>query len=136
MCRYNKTKTGFQTAGQKTGAAFSSFGTAVSKKLGEVRESTAFKSFEEKVSTTATTLKVCWEGGGEWGCCSLLYPPTSTAGGYFGFSSVPLPRHILVCALTAAFLDGFLSIFSWRCILVKSTRLTFLVMLSPVFHLL
>ncbi|XP_063971549.1 tumor protein D54-like isoform X9 [Lytechinus pictus] len=54
---YNKTKTGFQSAGQKTGAAFSSFGSAVSKKLGEVRESTAFKSFEEKVSTTASTLK-------------------------------------------------------------------------------
>ena len=29
---------------------------------------------------------------------------------YFGFSSVtPPPHHILVCALTAAFLDGFLS---------------------------
>ncbi|XP_041479749.1 tumor protein D54-like isoform X7 [Lytechinus variegatus] len=54
---YNKTKTGFQSAGQKTGAAFSSFGSAVSKKLGEVRESTAFKSFEEKVSSTASTLK-------------------------------------------------------------------------------
>ncbi|XP_011673515.1 tumor protein D52 isoform X3 [Strongylocentrotus purpuratus] len=54
---YNKTKTGFQSAGQKTGAAFSSFGSAVTKKLGEVRESTAFKSFEDKVSTTATTLK-------------------------------------------------------------------------------
>ena len=31
--------------------------------------------------------------------------------------------HILVCALTAAFLDGFLSNFVWRCILVKSTHL-------------
>ena len=31
----------------------------------------------------------------------------------------------LVCALTAAFLDGFLSYFVWRCILVKSTRLMF-----------
>lgn len=56
--RFNKTKTGIQSAGQKTGAAFSSFGSAVTKKLGEVRESTAFKSFEDKVSTTATTLKV------------------------------------------------------------------------------
>ena len=44
--------------------------------------------------------------------------------------------HILVCALTAAFLDGFLSNFVWRCILVKSTRLLFLVMLPPVFRLL
>ncbi|XP_072175925.1 uncharacterized protein [Diadema setosum] len=54
---YSKTKTGLQSAGQKTGAAFSSFGSAVTKKLGEVRESTAFKSFEEKVSNTATTIK-------------------------------------------------------------------------------
>ena len=33
--------------------------------------------------------------------------------------------HILVCALTAAFRDGFLSNFVWRCILVKSRRLLF-----------
>ena len=68
----------------------------------------------------------------------LLYPPAGTAGGYFGFSSVMPrpPRHILVCALTAAFLDGFLSNFVWRCILVKSTHLLFLVMLPPVFRLL
>ena len=44
----------------------------------------------------------------------LLYPPAGSAGGYFGFSSVtPPPRHILVCALTAAFLDRFLSNFVW-----------------------
>ena len=70
----------------------------------------------------------------------LLYSPAGTTGGYFGFSSVtppqspprpPPPRHILVCALTAAFLDGFLSKFVWRYILVKSTRLLFLVMLPP-----
>lgn len=54
---YNKTKTGLQTAGQKTGAAFTSFGSAVSRKLGEVRGSNAFKSFEEKVSTAATSVK-------------------------------------------------------------------------------
>ena len=31
--------------------------------------------------------------------------------------------HILVCALTAAFLDRFLSYCVWRCILVKSTHI-------------
>lgn len=54
---YNKTKTGLQTAGQKTGAAFTSFGSAVSRKLGEVRGSNAFKSFEEKVSSAASSVK-------------------------------------------------------------------------------
>ena len=44
--------------------------------------------------------------------------------------------HILVCALTAAFHDEFLSNFVWRCIFVKSTHLLFLVMLPPVFSLL
>ena len=44
--------------------------------------------------------------------------------------------HILVCALTAAFRDGFLSNFVWRCILVKSRRVLFLVTLPPVFRLL
>ena len=44
--------------------------------------------------------------------------------------------HILMCTLTAAFLDGFLSNFVWRCILVKSTCLLFLMMLPPVFRLL
>ena len=39
--------------------------------------------------------------------------------------------HILVCALTAAFIDGFLSNFVWRCILVKYTRLLFLVNAAP-----
>ena len=35
--------------------------------------------------------------------------------------------HILVCTLhvTAAFLDGFLSNFVWKCIIVNSTRLLF-----------
>ena len=37
--------------------------------------------------------------------------------------------HILVCTLTAAFLDGLLSNFVWRCIMVKSTHVLFLVML-------
>ena len=42
--------------------------------------------------------------------------------------------HILVCALTAALLDRFLSNFVLKCILVNSTRLLLLVMLPPVFR--
>ena len=41
-----------------------------------------------------------------------IVSPGSMPVGYFGFSSVtPPPHHILVCALTATFLDGLLAIF-------------------------
>ena len=46
-----------------------------------------------------------------WWCC----PQCSVFYRVKGHSLV----HILVCTLTAAFLDGFLSNFVWRCILVK-----------------
>ena len=53
-----------------------------------------------------------------------------------GHTGVTLWLTFLVCALTAALLDGFRSYFVWRCILVKSTRLFFFVMLPPAFRLL
>ena len=55
---YSKTRVGLSSAGQKTAGAFSSFGSVMTRKLGEVRDSNAFKSFEEKVSTAATNVKV------------------------------------------------------------------------------
>lgn len=54
---YSKTRVGLSSAGQKTAGAFSSFGSVMTRKLGEVRDSNAFKSFEEKVSTAATNVK-------------------------------------------------------------------------------
>ena len=51
---------------------------------------------------------------------AALGVPSFIGSKFFFFSS-----HILVCALTAAFLDRFLSYFVWRCILVKSTHLFF-----------
>ena len=42
-------------------------------------------------------------------------------------------RHILVCALTAKFLNRFLSNLVWSCISVNSRQLLCLVMLPPVF---
>ncbi|XP_070533368.1 tumor protein D52-like isoform X2 [Ptychodera flava] len=54
---YNKTKTGLSTASQKTGAAFTSFGSSVSRKMGELKNSTAFKSFEEKTTSFASSVK-------------------------------------------------------------------------------
>ncbi|XP_077861912.1 tumor protein D54-like isoform X1 [Saccoglossus kowalevskii] len=59
---YTKTKTGLTSASQKTGAAFSSFGSAVSKKMGEIRGSNAFKSMEEKTSSFASTVKTVVTG--------------------------------------------------------------------------
>ncbi|XP_022088715.1 tumor protein D52-like isoform X2 [Acanthaster planci] len=54
---FNKTKSGLATAGQKTTSAFNTLGSAVSKKLGDMRESNTFKSFEEKVSSATNTIK-------------------------------------------------------------------------------
>lgn len=46
---YKKTQETLSVAGQKTTAALSTVGTAIRGKLGEMRNSQTFKSFEEKV---------------------------------------------------------------------------------------
>ncbi|KAJ8355940.1 hypothetical protein SKAU_G00187340 [Synaphobranchus kaupii] len=67
---YKKTSETLSTAGQKTTAAFSTLGTAITRRLGDMRysirhsmsmptmrNSSSFKSFEEKVETTVSTIK-------------------------------------------------------------------------------
>ncbi|XP_041108190.1 tumor protein D53-like [Polyodon spathula] len=54
---YRKTQETFSTAGQKASAALSNVGTAISRKFGDMRNSSSFKSFEEKVESTVSTLK-------------------------------------------------------------------------------
>ncbi|XP_033860174.1 tumor protein D53 homolog isoform X5 [Acipenser ruthenus] len=59
---YKKTQETLSTAGQKASAAFSNVGTAISRKFGDMRSqsignSPSFKSFEEKVESTVSTLK-------------------------------------------------------------------------------
>ncbi|XP_033860172.1 tumor protein D53 isoform X4 [Acipenser ruthenus] len=65
---YKKTQETLSTAGQKASAAFSNVGTAISRKFGDMsinglhilfpkRNSPSFKSFEEKVESTVSTLK-------------------------------------------------------------------------------
>ncbi|XP_040821260.1 tumor protein D53 isoform X4 [Ochotona curzoniae] len=54
---YKKTHETLSQAGQKATAAFSNVGTAISKKFGDMRNSPTFKSFEERVETTVTSLK-------------------------------------------------------------------------------
>ncbi|XP_027000483.1 tpd52 like 2b isoform X7 [Tachysurus fulvidraco] len=46
---YKKTQETLSQAGQKTSAAFSTVGSAISRKLGDMRNSPTFKSFEDKV---------------------------------------------------------------------------------------
>ncbi|XP_066555857.1 tumor protein D53 isoform X2 [Amia ocellicauda] len=67
---YKKTQETLSTAGQKATAALNNVGTAISRKFGDMsysirhsmsmpamRNSPSFKSFEEKVETTVSTLK-------------------------------------------------------------------------------
>ncbi|XP_066571992.1 tumor protein D52 isoform X3 [Amia ocellicauda] len=51
---YKRTSETLSQAGQKATAAFSTVGSAISKKLEDVRNSPTFKSFEEKVETLKT----------------------------------------------------------------------------------
>ncbi|CAN9515273.1 unnamed protein product [Ophioblennius macclurei] len=48
---YKKTQETLSQAGQKTSAAFNTVGTAISRKLGDMRNSATFKSFEDRVGT-------------------------------------------------------------------------------------
>lgn len=51
---YKKTQETLSQAGQKTSAAFSTVGSAISRKLGDMRNSPTFKSFEDKVENMKT----------------------------------------------------------------------------------
>ncbi|XP_076864750.1 tumor protein D52 isoform X1 [Brachyhypopomus gauderio] len=53
---YRKTSETLSQAGQKATAAFSSVGTAITRKLEDVRNTPTFKSFEEKVDTLKTKM--------------------------------------------------------------------------------
>ncbi|XP_061621345.1 tumor protein D54-like isoform X4 [Phyllopteryx taeniolatus] len=58
---YKKTQETLSQAGQKTSAAFTTMSSAISRKLGDMRNSTTFKSFEDKVGN----LKVVGPQGDE-----------------------------------------------------------------------
>ncbi|KAK5863962.1 hypothetical protein PBY51_000943 [Eleginops maclovinus] len=61
---YKKTQETLSQAGQKTSAAFSTVGTVLSKRLGDMRNSATFKSFEDRVETLKTKV-VGPRGNGE-----------------------------------------------------------------------
>ncbi|KAM6915270.1 tumor protein D53 isoform 4-T4 [Xenentodon cancila] len=77
---YKKTSETLSTAGQRTTAAFSNIGSAISRKFGDMsysvrhsmsmptmRNSPSFKSFEEKVESTVSTIKTKVGGPGSGG---------------------------------------------------------------------
>ncbi|KAK2830400.1 hypothetical protein Q5P01_018331 [Channa striata] len=53
---YRRTSETFSLAGLKASAAFTSVGSAISRKLEDVRNAPTFKSFEEKVETLKTKM--------------------------------------------------------------------------------
>jgi len=54
---YQKTQEAVKAAGEKTTSVFGSLGGSVARKLGEVKNSNAFKSFEERVGSAVTNVK-------------------------------------------------------------------------------
>ncbi|XP_029912297.1 tpd52 like 2b isoform X6 [Myripristis murdjan] len=69
---YKKTQETLSQAGQKTTAALSTMGTAISRKLGDMRNSATFKSFEDKMGNLKYKV-VGPKGNGE-----AVSSPTST----------------------------------------------------------
>jgi len=59
---FQKTNQALKNVGQKTSTAFSSFGAYTSKKLGDVRNSNTFKSFEEKIGGAYSNVKTRMSG--------------------------------------------------------------------------
>nr|XP_044601229.1 tumor protein D54-like [Equus asinus] len=76
-----KTQETLSQAGQKTSAALSTMGSAISRKLGDMRNSATFKSFEDRVGTIKSKVV----GGKENGSDNLPSPT--------GSGDKPLPDH-------------------------------------------
>ncbi|EDL88715.1 tumor protein D52-like 2, isoform CRA_h [Rattus norvegicus] len=70
---YKKTQETLSQAGQKTSAALSTMGSAISRKLGDMRNSATFKSFEDRVGTIKSKVV----GGRENGSDTLPSSPGS-----------------------------------------------------------
>ncbi|XP_042202839.1 tumor protein D52 isoform X4 [Callorhinchus milii] len=64
---FKKTSETLTQAGQKASSAFSNFGFAISRKLEDVRNSPAFKSFEERVENLKFKTSTNKDGGGDFG---------------------------------------------------------------------
>ncbi|KAM5304164.1 tumor protein D54 isoform 4-T4 [Glossophaga mutica] len=78
---YKKTQETLAQAGQKTSAALSTVGSALSRKLGDMRNSATFKSLEDRVGTIKSKVVGGRENGGD----GLPSPA--------GSADKPLPGH-------------------------------------------
>ncbi|XP_007666968.1 tumor protein D54 isoform X6 [Ornithorhynchus anatinus] len=70
---YKKTQETLSQAGQKTSAALSNVGSAISRKFGDMRNSATFKSFEDRVGTIKSKVV-----GGRENDSDNLHSPTGT----------------------------------------------------------
>ncbi|XP_063003506.1 tumor protein D54 isoform X4 [Elgaria multicarinata webbii] len=70
---YKKTQETLSQAGQKTSAALSNVGSVISRKLGDMRNSATFKSFEDRVGTIKSKVV----GGRDNGADELNSPSAS-----------------------------------------------------------
>ncbi|XP_020842636.1 tumor protein D53 isoform X1 [Phascolarctos cinereus] len=102
---YKKTHETLSHAGQKATAAFSNVGTAISKKFGDMsysirhsismpamRNSPTFKSFEERVETTVTSLKTKVGGTSSGGNFEEVLSSTAHASAQSAASAPRLPE--------------------------------------------
>ncbi|XP_028913741.1 tumor protein D53 isoform X1 [Ornithorhynchus anatinus] len=88
---YKKTHETLSQAGLKATAALNNMGMAISRKFGDMRNSPTFKSFEERVETTVTSLKmkVGGAGGSSGGSFEEVLSSTAQAS---SLSSAPSAR--------------------------------------------
>uniref|UniRef100_T1JNS5 Uncharacterized protein n=1 Tax=Strigamia maritima TaxID=126957 RepID=T1JNS5_STRMM len=59
---YQKTNTAIKTASEKTSVALGTVSSSITKKLGDVKNSTAFRSFEERVGSVYTNVRTKMTG--------------------------------------------------------------------------
>ncbi|XP_061668237.1 tumor protein D53 isoform X3 [Syngnathoides biaculeatus] len=76
---YKRTSETLSSAGQKTTAAFSTLGSVLSRKFGDMRNSPSFRSFEEKVENTVTSIKTKVGGPGAGGSFEDVLSSTAKA---------------------------------------------------------
>nr|KAF6272983.1 TPD52 like 2 [Pipistrellus kuhlii] len=79
---YKRTQETLSQAGQKTSAALSTMGSAISRKLGDMRNSATFKSLEDRVGTIKSKVV-----GGKENDSDSFPSPT-------GSGDKPLPDHV------------------------------------------
>jgi hypothetical protein len=58
LFRYQKTESAIKATAEKTTSLFGGIGSAVSQKIGALKNTESFRSMEERVSTVAASVKV------------------------------------------------------------------------------